>query len=360
MQTYEYHEVANLFPLLEGEEYSALVEDIRKHGQREPIWIHDSKIIDGRNRYRACCDLSIEPYTRRWDGSGSLVEFVISLNLHRRHLTASQKAILALEVLPLLEQEAKERQGTRTDLVQIFAPSDGGKSRDKAAILAGTNRQYVSDAKKIQQESPQLLDKVRTGELTIPEAKRELRLEQKREVWSKPAEPVTSVGNAFGVIYADPPWRYDFSKDNADKIEAHYPTMELSEICGMDVKSIAANDAVLFLWATCPKLQEALAVMSAWGFDYRTNIAWDKETIGMGYYARGQHELLLIGTRGNPGTPLPEARPASVVREKKGAHSRKPDQFYTLIESMYPHLAKVELFCRSPREGWMVWGNEAQ
>jgi N6-adenosine-specific RNA methylase IME4 len=131
-----------------------------------------------------------------------------------------------------------------------------------------------------------------------------------------------------------------------------------TDATGRSVRDIAHTASVLFLWATSPLLPEAVQVMDAWGFDYKTNMVWDKGSIGMGYYARQQHELLLIGTRGTPGTPLPEARPPSVICESKGKLSAKPERFYEIIEAMYPAASKVELFCRSPREGWEVWGNE--
>jgi hypothetical protein len=105
-----FHKVAELFPLMEGEAYDLLKADIAAHGQREPIWTLDGKIIDGRNRYRACKALGIEPKAQEWDGNGSLVEFVVSLNLHRRHLDSGQRAAVAVEMLPLLKAEAKERQ----------------------------------------------------------------------------------------------------------------------------------------------------------------------------------------------------------------------------------------------------------
>lgn len=161
------------------------------------------------------------------------------------------------------------------------------------------------------------------------------------------------------VLYADPPWRYEFSSDPADEIENHYPTMDLDEICALPVADVAADDSVLFLWTTSPKLIEAATVLEAWGFTYRTSMVWDKEHIGMGYYARQQHEYLLIGTRGTPGTPAQSNRPPSVVRMRKGKHSAKPALFYDLIESMYPDRTYLELFARAEREGWKAWGFEA-
>src|SRR5262249_48153808 len=111
---YQFHEVANIFPLLQGEEFAQLVDDIKEHGLRDPIWLFDGKIIDGRNRYRACQEAGVDPEFREWEGPGSLVSFVVSLNLHRRHLDESQRAMVAAKI-------ANMRQGERTDLASIEA-----------------------------------------------------------------------------------------------------------------------------------------------------------------------------------------------------------------------------------------------
>ena len=189
------------------------------------------------------------------------------------------------------------------------------------------------------------------------DAKRKLIQIERREAYKEPP-PLPSIGGPYGVIYADPPWMYEFSSDPVDSIESHYDTMSLQEICELPVAEIAEKDCVLFLWATSPKLEEAISVLNAWGFTYKTCGVWDKEHIGMGYYFRQRHEILLIGVKGSPGTPLQEDRPDSVYSEKKTTHSTKPEYYYGMIERMYPHLSKVELFCRTPREGWAVWGNE--
>jgi site-specific DNA-methyltransferase (adenine-specific) len=179
----EYHPIANIFPLMAGDDYAALVADIAEHGQHEPIWLHpDGRIIDGRNRYRACCDLGVVPEYRTWDGNGSLVAFIVSLNLHRRHLTSSQRAVIALDVLPMLEEEARARMvtGVAADPVQRV---EQGRSVHQAAAMTGTNHQYVSDAKRIAQTAPDLIDKVRSGKATIPQVKKEhdRRIRQEQE-----------------------------------------------------------------------------------------------------------------------------------------------------------------------------------
>lgn len=168
----------------------------------------------------------------------------------------------------------------------------------------------------------------------------------------------------YDLILADPPWQYDWVVDEADAIENHYPTMPVEKICtltdkeGRPVQDLPAADCILFLWATNPKLREAMQVMAAWGFEYKTNMVWVKNGIGPGYYARQKHELLLIGTKGTPGTPDPSARPPSVIEADRGRHSQKPECVYELLESMFPDSTRVEVFCREPREGWAVWGNE--
>jgi N6-adenosine-specific RNA methylase IME4 len=169
-------------------------------------------------------------------------------------------------------------------------------------------------------------------------------------------------GIRYPIIYADPPWRYENPPIGSQSraIENHYPTMGLEEICALPVAALAFDDALLFLWATAPKLYECMKVIDAWGFDYRTCLVWDKEKIGMGYYARNQHELLLIAKRGDIPPPAEGSQHSSVYREARGEHSAKPVFYYEMIEAAYPQLPKIELFSRSPRFGWAAWGNQAE
>ncbi len=169
----------------------------------------------------------------------------------------------------------------------------------------------------------------------------------------------------YGLIYADPPWEYDNgSVDPTRQIGNHYPTMKLEEIIALTdkdtrtVQDLAAKNCLLYLWATAPKIEEALQVMNAWGFEYRSCMVWDKQVTGMGYWSRVRHELLLIGAKGDVITPDESQRPDSIHSEQRGEHSAKPTYYYEMLESLYPRVPKLELFARSEREGWTLWGNE--
>lgn len=168
----------------------------------------------------------------------------------------------------------------------------------------------------------------------------------------------------FGVIVADPEWRFEpwSRKTGMDRAaDNHYPTSVTEVIAARDVPSIADRDCVLFLWATNPMLPHALLVMEAWGFDYVTNYAWGKDKIGTGYWSREQHELLLVGTRGKVPCPAPGDQWASLLIAKRRGHSQKPDEFLEMIEGYFPNLPKIELNRRgATRPGWSAWGNEAE
>ena len=158
----------------------------------------------------------------------------------------------------------------------------------------------------------------------------------------------------FNVILADPPWQYDFSETSSRAIENQYPSMPLQQIKGLRLP--IAENAVLFLWATAPKLSEALEVLKAWGFSYRTNAVWDKGKMGMGYWFRGQHELLLVRVKKEFSPPGTKARYRSVIRETRKGHSQKPNCVYEMIEAMFPTGQYLELFARNKRERWQSWG----
>lgn len=183
----------------------------------------------------------------------------------------------------------------------------------------------------------------------------------------------------FGAILADPPWRFEtWSPNGRDRsadqhylqtckrwgaAEGAFATIPLDALCSLPVADCAAPDCALFLWACCPMLPEALAVIDAWGFTYKTvAFSWMKANMdgspymGLGYWTRANAELCLLATRGTPkriNADVPQA-----IYERRREHSRKPDCVHNRIERLVagPYL---ELFGRQSRPGWVVWGNEA-
>lgn len=204
-QGMEFHPVANLFPLMDADDFEALIEDIRANGLHDDIVLHEGKIVDGRHRYRACLKAKREPRFQDWDGQGSLVAYVVSKNRHRRHLTKAQNAAVAVDMLPHLEAEGLKRKAeggmraleTRGVIERREAePAMGGeggdveeegvgngampdvpkmahlgKSQDQAAAMLGVSHGYVSDARKVKEEVPEAFEALRAGTVTMPQAK---------------------------------------------------------------------------------------------------------------------------------------------------------------------------------------------
>jgi DNA modification methylase len=232
----EFHEVCSIFPMMSDEEFAGLKADIEAHGQREPVWSYQGKVIDGRNRLRACQELGREPLTKEWDGDGSLIEFVVSLNLHRRHLSSGQRAACGTEIEERLAIEAKQRQAeqarrnqpqAQSQKVALLPPIEKAKARDQAAKLVGSNPRYIQDAKAVKAAAPELHEKVKAGRITLPQARREVQRQEKRAALEAKARTVQGspersaweirVGDCIDVIksmevlsarlvFADPPY----------------------------------------------------------------------------------------------------------------------------------------------------------
>ncbi len=177
----------------------------------------------------------------------------------------------------------------------------------------------------------------------------------------------------FGAIYADPPWSFRvWNKDtgNGRSAESHYSTMDMDAIAALPVADLAAEDCVLFMWACWPSLPDALAIIESWGFTYKTcGFDWMKAhagqiemfrddadvQVGMGYWTRANSEPCLLATRGKPKRRNADVRMGII--EPRRQHSRKPDCVPARIERLVagPYL---ELFARTQRPGWTVWGNQ--
>ena len=177
----------------------------------------------------------------------------------------------------------------------------------------------------------------------------------------------------YQIIYADPPWEYRNMGNIEGAATQHYCTMSQKEIESLPIKKIAAENCILFLWATFPKLQEALNTIKAWGFEYKTvGFVWVKKNkngtpfFGIGWYTKSNAEICLIGTKGKP--PKKSNKISSIIETTISDHSRKPHIVRKKIVELCGDVPRIELFARGDKErdlfgdnvfdGWDVWGNE--
>jgi N6-adenosine-specific RNA methylase IME4 len=168
----------------------------------------------------------------------------------------------------------------------------------------------------------------------------------------------------YRILYADPPWIYHLNQASGIA-EDHYDCLDDAQLCEYrpggvrTVKELADRDAVLFLWTTAPMLQRAFPIIDAWGFEYKTFFVWDKVKHNVGYYNSVRAELLLVCTRGSCTPDTGKLIDSVQTIERSDKHSEKPQEFYDIIEAMYDHGRKLELFARNPRQGWDADGNES-
>lgn len=192
--------------------------------------------------------------------------------------------------------------------------------------------------------------------------KKALRAEREQQLGAK---QIALPEAKFGVILTDDEWEHESWSDAglAKAAVNHYPVSSLEELKKRDVASLAATDCVLFMWTTVPHLAQAIELMAHRGFAYKTNCVWEKQYLGarrgMGYWFWINHEILLVGTRGNPPCPAPGTQWHSIIKAPVGRHSEKPAIFHELIEAYFPTLPKIELNARVARDGWVRWGYEA-
>lgn len=390
---YETHPAAEMFPLMDHDEYIALKDSIRANGLYQKVKITpDDLVLDGRNRMRACTELGIVPEFEIYDGNP--YEYVWALNGARRDINPGQKAAIRLKI-DRASKEWQERQRARREAAnekrsaaaaqQVAAQpreADGkvaktqpGPSGDPEgpgeippphpkpaaqdlADKTGVSVDMASRVHALENKDPDLAGKVARGEMKLAEAERQLRRERLAE--KTRALPA----GKYRVLYVDPPWKYNDKRSGMESgyvpAENHYPTMSVSELEVLDVRALAADDSVLFCWATFPLLPDALEVIRAWGFKYKTAFVWDKQRANFGHYHDASAELLVVATRGS-GTPEIDERMKQVQSwAHPGEHSRKPDEARQMIDKLYPNGPRIELFRRGDAPaGWDVWGNEA-
>jgi len=381
------NEFKKLIPPLSGDEFRQLEENILNEGIREKIILWQGMIIDGHNRYEIAQKHGLEFKTteKEFSDRDAVKIWIIKNQFGRRNLSAYDRSRLALELEPLIAGKARERQKGGQGGVLLSQKSVEAKidTQKEIAGLAGVSHDTIAKVKTIEQKAaPEIKEKLSSGEVSINQAYKEIKqaekkqeLEQKKQEYAERVQEISllkderkidlfDTDKKFRIIYADPPWSYN-DKCEAGAVQSggvevrHYDVMSIDQLCDLPVEEITEKNSVLFMWVTSPLLDECFDVIKSWGFKYKASFVWDKVSHNMGHYNSVRHEFLLICTKGSC---LPDEKKLidSVQSiEKTNKHSQKPIEFMNIIDELYTHGDRIELFCReAQKENWFFWGNE--
>ena len=375
----KYHPLADVFPLIEGAEFDALVADVAKQGLLEAIVTLDGDILDGRNRYRACVAAGVEPHFEVFEGADP-VAFVVSKNVARRHLDESQRAIAARKISSL-------KQGARLDLQHSASLHEVSQAK-AAEILNVSERSVKTAGKVIDHGAPELVRAVEAGRVsvsaaadvaTLPkveqteivakgekeilEAAKRIRLQKaevrRAEIQAIAAKEVHIPAGKFSTIVIDPPWPMEkIERDVREhQVAFDYPIMSEEQLAAFPLADIAADDCHLFCWTTHKFLPMSLRLLDAWGFRYVLAMVWHKpggfQPFGLPQY---NCEFAIYARRGTPTFADTKAFNACFQAPRR-EHSRKPDEFYDVIRRVTTG-PRIDVFSREARDGFEQYGNE--
>lgn len=380
------HPAAESFPLMDADRYAELVADIKKNGQIEAITLCDGMILDGRNRYKACLELGIEPKTKNFVGDPWA--FVWSLNGERRDLVAEQRYLIwkfcsenseafQAEKRQIQEEANRKRseamQGvpyaakgeSRKDAEKVVGqndplPSKEHKAREAKATASKTNIGAVKRGDTLAKARPDLAEQVRKGEKKPAEAYREMKREEiishLEEI--KRQEAIQPTG-LYDVIVADPPWPIEKIErdERPNQSEFDYPVMSVEEIAA--IKLPMADDCHVFLWTTQKYLPAAFEIFKAWGIKYVYTHVWHKPG-GFSPFLLPQYncEFCLYGRKGSPKF-IDTKNFFTCFEAPRGKHSEKPEEFYEMLRRVTGG-RRLDMFNRRKIYGFDGHGNEAK
>lgn len=418
--TLEFHPIANCWRLIEGEDFDNLVKDISEHGLHTPIVLFENKILDGRNRYRACelagvtpdfiaygdpahmeieytetlSDNEVKPRVWIWtdeendDGVwaeflGPLadpISFANSLNEMRRHDNETQRAYTAAQLANLNKGDNQHTsmdvslisQERAAEMMHVSVPSvqrakvvlDKGAPELKEAVERGeVSIRAAADVAML--PKPQQAEIVARGEKEILEAAKAIRQEKaearRAELAVVKLNKPTLPAGKYETIVIDPPWQMEkIERDVApNQVAFEYPTMSESELAELDVPSIASDDCHLFCWTTHKFLPSAMRLIEAWGFRYVYLGTWHKNG-GFQPFGLPQYnsEFYVYARKGTPRF-ADTKQFFTCFQAQRREHSRKPDEFYDVIRRVTDG-PRIDVFSRELREGFDQFGNESE
>jgi N6-adenosine-specific RNA methylase IME4 len=369
-------ELEALIPPLTSEEFKQLERNILEEGIRDPLVTWNGILVDGHNRYRIAQEHDINYVTveKEFADMNAVKEWMINNQFGRRNLNNYQRSVLALQLEDVFKAKAKENLGkNQYSSPQKSAETKPIETRQEIAKVANVSHDTISKVKKIEATaSPEIKAKVSTGQISINEAYKEIKKEEKiderkkdieRQLFDIESGNLPELLGKYEVIAIDPPWAYeekgglsltDYNPETT-RGATPYPTMKVSEI--KEINLPLTDNAVLFLWTTHAFLKDAFEILEHWELKYKATLVWDKERMGMGRTIRLQCEFCLIAFKGNPIFNGSSER--DIIREARREHSRKPDAFYQYVERSTIG-RKLEYFSREKRTNWEIYGNEVE
>jgi len=342
-----------------------LVKSIERVGLLQPIVITkaNKRLIAGYRRLEACKLLGWEEIPAHSIELKEIIRGEYAENTERKPFLPTEIDAIRRDVEPIEARLAKKRMGGKKS-------STSGTTRDKVAAATGVSGRTLSKIKEVVDAAKD--DPEQYGHLTkqmdetgnVDRAHRSVRRKKTVAAQDKAAVDPGPLdkGKKYTVIYADVPWPEEaWSKETGlDRSpEKHYRTMTLDEIKALPVPSIAHDDCAMFFWTKANRMADAIDIIRLWGFTYKTQFIWIKDSIGLGRWLRDKHEILCVCTKGNRPPPEDKLLVPSTFYADKNEHSVKPLRAYEIIESYYPGAPCIELFARDTREGWDSWGEES-
>ena len=364
-----------LIPPLTDDERSSLQESIRTKGQLESVKVKEDKllgkyiVLDGHNRVQICQELGKDVKIEVLNFNDTLEEkiYVIEINLQRRHLSAINRVKQASKLVRLEKELAKKRKQSTIpkkgqkgfQSMSMQDCNNTGRVNEIVAKKIGMSARTVAKLQKIiKNGSTEQIKKIESGNKSISAVEREIN----KKFFKTKDRPLPD--GKYDVVYADPPYHYNREGSGSPP----YPTLTKEEIInfkdktGRPITDLFAKDCVVFMWAPRPKIWEAGEILRAWNFEPKTAKIWRKVKDGKGrrgtaVYYWSTTEVLILATKGSPGTPdyIPEDY-LEAPRGKK--HSEKPEEIRVEIEKMFPNRKYLELFGRKNVKNWIVWGNQ--
>jgi N6-adenosine-specific RNA methylase IME4 len=386
MQVIEIHEAAGAFPMLTEPELNDLATNIKQNGQQVPIVLYGGKILDGRNRFKACQIAGVEPLTENRDDIEDPFMWVWSLNAERRHLQSQeQKALIwkklhgmssaMIEARERIESDRRARiseaataglvgRASQTlDVAQTVQHLNHGPrkavTREYEAQAAGVNRGAIQRADTLLKSAPDLADKVASGETRFSDAAREASRRQVIEkLESTSARETKAASGIYDVVVIDPPWPMQkIERDVApNQVAFDYPVMTEEEL--QRLKIPMADDCHVWLWTTHKFLPMAFRLLDQWGMKYVCSFVWHKnggfQPFGLPQY---NCEFAIYARKGTP--VFIDTKEFNVCfNAPRGKHSEKPEEFYEVVRRVTAG-RRLDMFNRRAIEGFDGWGNES-